>query len=75
MPQPWTSSTLIDTIADELGLQRHTSTASSTAEQAAASWQKNALPAGATVFAIGSTAWYFHLYGRNVDAMTPAEEG
>ncbi|PVH95709.1 cytochrome c1, mitochondrial precursor [Periconia macrospinosa] len=54
---------------------RAASTSSSTAEGTASSWKTNALPAGATAFAIGTTAWYFHLYGRNVDAMTPAEEG
>lgn len=55
--------------------QRSASTSSSTAEEAASSWKTNALPAGATAFAIGTVAWYYHLYGRNVDAMTPAEEG
>ncbi|EUC43447.1 hypothetical protein COCMIDRAFT_100825 [Bipolaris oryzae ATCC 44560] len=45
------------------------------AEGAASAWKNNALPAGATIFAVGSTAWYWHLYGRDVDAMTPAEEG
>ncbi|KAF2178500.1 cytochrome c1, mitochondrial precursor [Zopfia rhizophila CBS 207.26] len=54
---------------------RPASTSSSTAEEAASSWMTTALGSGATVFAIGSVAWYYHLYGRNVDAMTPAEEG
>lgn len=54
---------------------RAASTSSSAAEEAARSWKSNALPAAATAFAIGSVAWYYHLYGRNVDAMTPAEEG
>ncbi|EOA81080.1 cytochrome c1 [Exserohilum turcicum] len=48
---------------------------SASAEGAGSSWKDNALPAGATIFAVGSTAWYWHLYGRDVDAMTPAEEG
>ncbi|RYN97091.1 Cytochrome c1, heme protein [Alternaria tenuissima] len=48
---------------------------SSSADGAASAWKNNALPAGATIFAVGSTAWYWHLYGRQVDAMTPAEEG
>ncbi|KAF1836745.1 cytochrome c1, mitochondrial precursor [Decorospora gaudefroyi] len=52
---------------------RFASTSSS--EAAGSSWKTNALPVGATVFAVGSTAWYWHLYGRQVDAMTPAEEG
>ena len=29
----------------------------------------------ATVVAIGSVAWYYHLYGTELHAMTPAEEG
>ncbi|KAI9884158.1 MAG: cytochrome c1 [Watsoniomyces obsoletus] len=29
----------------------------------------------ATVFAIGTVSWYFHLYGSEAFAMTPAEEG
>ncbi|EMD62221.1 hypothetical protein COCSADRAFT_38995 [Bipolaris sorokiniana ND90Pr] len=48
---------------------------SASAEGAASAWKNNTLPAGATIFAVGSTAWYWHLYGRDVDAMTPAEEG
>ncbi|KAH9860318.1 cytochrome c1 [Plenodomus biglobosus] len=48
---------------------------SSSAEAAGSAWKNNALPAGATAFAVGSIAWYWHLYGRNADAMTPAEEG
>jgi hypothetical protein len=55
--------------------QRPASTSSPAAEEAASSWKTNALPAGATVFAVGTVAWYYHLFGRNVDAMTPAEEG
>jgi ubiquinol-cytochrome c reductase cytochrome c1 subunit len=54
-------------------LQRFASTSSSA--EGAGSFKANALPAGATIFAVGSTAWYWHLYGRDVDAMTPAEEG
>lgn len=29
----------------------------------------------ATLVAIGSVAWYYHLYGREAFAMTPQEEG
>lgn len=28
-----------------------------------------------TAIAIGSMAWYYHLYGPEYQAMTPAEEG
>ena len=31
--------------------------------------------AAATSLAAGSMAWYYHLYGANAFAMTPAEEG
>jgi ubiquinol-cytochrome c reductase cytochrome c1 subunit len=55
-------------------IQRAAST-SSAAEGAGSSWKNNALPAGATIFSIGSVAWYMHLYGGSADAMTPAEEG
>ncbi|EFQ92970.1 hypothetical protein PTT_09805 [Pyrenophora teres f. teres 0-1] len=55
-------------------IQRFASTSSS-AEGAGSAWKNNALPAAATIFAVGSTAWYWQLYGRNADAMTPAEEG
>lgn len=55
-------------------LQRSASTSSST-EEAASSWKSTLSVSAATTFAIGSIAWYYHLYGRNVHAMTPAEEG
>ena len=29
----------------------------------------------ATAVAVGSLAWYYHLFGQDVYAMTPAEEG
>jgi hypothetical protein len=29
----------------------------------------------ATALAIGSMAWYYHLYGTELHAMTPVEEG
>ncbi|OCT46795.1 hypothetical protein CLCR_02175 [Cladophialophora carrionii] len=53
-----------------------TRAASSTSNEAASPpfW----LTAGAstaTVAAIGSVAWYYHLFGQDVYAMTPAEEG
>ncbi|KAF1360139.1 hypothetical protein EJ07DRAFT_155145 [Lizonia empirigonia] len=64
----------IDTIADELGdtaLRVHL-------YLRRGSWlylEEQRSPAGATIFSIGSVAWYLHLYGGNADAMTPAEEG
>ncbi|RYP54913.1 hypothetical protein DL768_000477 [Monosporascus sp. mg162] len=35
----------------------------------------NIAAAASTAFAIGSVAWYYHLYGPTAHAMTPAEEG
>jgi hypothetical protein len=28
-----------------------------------------------STLAVGSIAWYYHMYGPSADAMTPAEEG
>ncbi|KAF2084184.1 hypothetical protein K490DRAFT_68968 [Saccharata proteae CBS 121410] len=54
---------------------RSASTASGSAEEAAASWKNTLGGSAATAFAIGTIGWYYHLYGRDVHAMTPAEEG
>lgn len=35
----------------------------------------NMAAAASTALAIGSVAWYYHLYGSTAHAMTPAEEG
>jgi len=72
---PWAFPASIDFYADALVAQRSVSTSSSTAEGKASSWKTNALPVGATAFAIGTIAWYAQFAGRDVDAMTPAEEG
>ncbi|KAH0536342.1 cytochrome c1 [Glutinoglossum americanum] len=53
---------------------RSASTEGSTAE-AASSPFTTTLGSAATALAIGSIAWYYHLYGQEVHAMTPAEEG
>jgi ubiquinol-cytochrome c reductase cytochrome c1 subunit len=50
--------------------------ASTSAGEAASSPFYLTLTAGlATAAAAGSTAWYYHLYGQEAFAMTPAEEG
>lgn len=72
---PSLTSVCIGVFADVLVAQRPASTSSSAAEGVASSWKTNALPAGATAFAIGTVAWYAYIAGRDVDAMTPAEEG
>ncbi|KAI9817964.1 MAG: cytochrome c1 [Phylliscum demangeonii] len=40
-----------------------------------ASLRSNAAGIAATTLAIGTVGWYFHLYGSDVYAMTPQEEG
>lgn len=37
--------------------------------------RSNLAATAATVFAVGTVGWYFHLYGSEVHAMTPQEEG
>jgi len=34
-----------------------------------------AAASAATAVAVGSAAWYYHLFGQEAFAMTPAEEG
>ncbi|KAL1640376.1 cytochrome c1 [Diplodia intermedia] len=53
---------------------RSASGSSGPAEEAA-SWKSTLAGSAATAVAIGSIGWYYHLYGRNAYAMTPAEEG
>jgi ubiquinol-cytochrome c reductase cytochrome c1 subunit len=55
--------------------QRTASSSSSSTESAAASWKNLASGGAATAVAIGSIAWYYHMFGRPLHAMTPAEEG
>ncbi|KAJ4518282.1 cytochrome c1 [Exophiala dermatitidis] len=53
-----------------------TRAASSTSTEAVSSpFYLTAGASAATLATIGSIAWYYHLYGRDVFAMTPAEEG
>ncbi|KAJ5336678.1 uncharacterized protein N7506_004700 [Penicillium brevicompactum] len=62
------------TFARSLG--KSTRAASTSAGEAASSPFYLTLTAGlATAAAAGSTAWYYHLYGQEAFAMTPAEEG
>ncbi|TKA59873.1 Cytochrome c1, heme protein, mitochondrial [Cryomyces minteri] len=51
------------------------SVSSSSSSESASQWKNTIAGSAATVAAIGSIAWYYHLYGRSVHAMTPAEEG
>lgn len=53
--------------------QRAASSSSSTASSSP--FWLTAGSSAATVAAVGSVAWYYHLFGQEVFAMTPAEEG
>jgi ubiquinol-cytochrome c reductase cytochrome c1 subunit len=57
-------------------LQRAASSSSSgpTAD-ASSQLRLNIAAAASTALAVGSIAWYYHLYGATAHAMTPAEEG
>ncbi|TQB74399.1 iso-1-cytochrome c [Monascus purpureus] len=45
------------------------------AESASSPFNLTLTASAATAAAIGSAAWYYHLYGQEAFAMTPAEEG
>lgn len=60
------------TVANIDELQRSASSSTSSSSEAVSSPFR--VTAAAAV-AVGSIAWYYHLYGRDVYAMTPAEEG
>ncbi|KAL3417912.1 cytochrome C1 family protein [Phlyctema vagabunda] len=47
----------------------------STSEAAASPFRLNMAGGAATAVALGTAAWYYHLYGPVAHAMTPAEEG
>ncbi|KAK2754225.1 cytochrome c1 [Arachnomyces sp. PD_36] len=59
-------------------LRRTTTRASSSSsgpEQASSPFYLTLTASAATAVAAGSIAWYYHLYGQEAFAMTPAEEG
>lgn len=58
-----------------LDTQRFSSSSSSASEAASSQWKTTVAASAATALAIGSSAWYYHAYGRDAYAMTPAEEG
>jgi len=51
------------------------SASSSTAESAISPFRLTVAGSVATAAAVGSIAWYYHLYGSTLYAMTPTEEG
>jgi ubiquinol-cytochrome c reductase cytochrome c1 subunit len=55
-------------------LQRASSTAAG-ADAASSPFYLTLTASLATAAAAGSAAWYYHLYGQEAFAMTPAEEG
>jgi ubiquinol-cytochrome c reductase cytochrome c1 subunit len=54
-------------------IQRAASSASSA--DAASPFRLTMAGYAATAVAAGSIAWYYHLYGQDLYAMTPVEEG
>lgn len=54
---------------------RASSTSSGSADNASSPFYLTATATAATIATIASTAWYYHLYGQEAHAMTPAEEG
>jgi ubiquinol-cytochrome c reductase cytochrome c1 subunit len=56
-------------------MKRTASSFSSSTDSAASSWKNLASGGAATAVAIGTIAWYYHMFGRPLHAMTPAEEG
>ncbi|OAA62706.1 cytochrome c1, mitochondrial precursor [Niveomyces insectorum RCEF 264] len=55
--------------------KRAASTSSGSTAAEASPLRLNIAAAASTAFAVGSIAWYYHLYGPVAKAMTPAEEG
>lgn len=55
--------------------KRASSSSSSTADSAASAWRNLATGGAASAVAIGTIAWYYHMFGKPLHAMTPAEEG
>ncbi|CAP99509.1 cytochrome c1 [Penicillium rubens] len=58
-----------------LGKSTRASSTAAGAEAASSPFYLTLTAALATAAAAGSTAWYYHLYGQEAFAMTPAEEG
>ncbi len=61
-------------LANVRPVQRAASTTSRAATEASP-LRLNVAAAASTAVAVGSIAWYYHLYGPVAQAMTPAEEG
>lgn len=69
----WLQATGETGFANE-SLQRASSTAAG-ADAASSPFYLTLTASLATAAAAGSAAWYYHLYGQEAFAMTPAEEG
>ena len=59
-------------VLTSVGVQRASTT---TGEASSSPARLTAAGTAASAVAIGSMVWYWHLYGSEVHAMTPAEEG
>ncbi len=65
-------------VADKLTSPQRSTTSSSkdaASEAAASPFRLTVAATATTAIAIGSMAWYYHLYGPTLYAMTPQEEG
>ena len=51
------------------------SVSESAAEASSTPFRLTLAGSAATAVAVGSLAWYYHLFGQDIYAMTPAEEG
>ncbi|KAL2154151.1 hypothetical protein VTH82DRAFT_2827 [Thermothelomyces myriococcoides] len=56
-------------------IPKRTASSSSSGASTESPLRLNIAAAAATAAAVGSIAWYYHLYGPTADAATPAEEG
>lgn len=63
--------------SDSQSLQRSAASTSSGAsiEAVQSPFRLTVAGCAATAATVGSVMWYYHLFGRNVYAMTPVEEG
>lgn len=64
---------MTDIMAHQRSSSSSASSKSSDASKGPFAW--TAAGSAATVVAIGSIAWYYHLFGQDLYAMTPQEEG
>ncbi|KAI9714311.1 MAG: cytochrome c1 [Bogoriella megaspora] len=67
--------TLFERLTPDQFLGSRSTSSKASSEATSSTWTTTIAGSAATAVAIGSGAWYYHLYGRSVHAMSPAEEG